>query len=131
MFTLSLVFLLYLLGLSLFQRGTALEEVLDKQNNQPNIIFLKDDDEEDERHQLFVVIEQEPMLETSNVVTSIFLGLIAHYVFNLAYHLKTGDVWLFIQERIAGLPSKSGTKRYPSSASHFTGIQRMYNELIK
>ena len=42
-------------------------------------------------------LEQGLMLETSNIVASIFC-VAAHYIFNLAYHAKTGDVWVFIQE---------------------------------
>jgi len=34
----------------------------------------------------------------------------AHYIFNLAYHAKTGDVWVFIQEKELGIPSKAGVK---------------------
>ena len=33
-----------------------------------------------------------------------------HYIFNLTYHRKTGDFWLFIQEKILGLLSKAGVK---------------------
>ncbi len=40
------------------QLGTPLEEVIDANNNQPNILFLKDDDDIDPCHQLFVAIEQ-------------------------------------------------------------------------
>lgn len=31
----------------------------------------------------------------------------AHYI-NLAYHAKTGDVWVFIHEKVLGIPSKRG-----------------------
>lgn len=51
-------------------------------------------------------LEQGLMLETSNIVASIFY-VAAHYI-NLAYHAKTGDVWVFIQEKVLGIPSKRG-----------------------
>ncbi len=42
--------------------------------------------------------------------------------------IVTGDFWLFLQERVLGLPSKPGTKRNPSGSLHFAGIQRVYDE---
>lgn len=52
-------------------------------------------------------LEQGLTLETSNIVASIFFCVAAHYI-NLAYHAKTGDVWVFIQEKVLGIPSKRG-----------------------
>ena len=69
------------------------------------------------------------MLESSNLVSAIFLALAAHYVVNLQYHVKTGDMWLFLQERVLKVPSKPGTKRNPSTSSHFAGISREYDKL--
>lgn len=66
------------------------------------------------------------MLESGNLVAAIFYCLAAHYIFNLTYHKKSGDVWLFVQERVMGLPSKPGVKRLPSSIAHFSGIQRAF-----
>ena len=42
-------------------------------------------------------IEQGLILEMSTIVTSVFFCIAAHYIFNLSYHTKTGDVWVFIQ----------------------------------
>ena len=99
---------------------------MDKQNNQPNILFLRDDDEDDPHHQLFIAVEQALMLESNNLVTAIFLGVVAHY---LEYHPKIRDFWLFLQGRVLNVPSKPGTKRHPSSSSHFAGIGREYEKL--
>ena len=89
--------------------------------------MLRDGDEDDGISQYFKSIEQELMMETSNLVSTIFFCLAAHYIFNLTYHRKTGNVWVFIQEKIVGLPSKPGRKRSPSSLAHFSGIQRVYD----
>ena len=70
------------------------------------------------------------MMESCNIVSAIFLCLAAHYVFNLQYHRKTGDIWTFIQEKILNLPSKAGRKRNPSNISHFGGISRIYTQLF-
>ena len=57
-----------------------MEEALDKENNQPNILFLKDEDEDDPHHQLFIAVERAVMLESNNIVTAVFLALAAHCV---------------------------------------------------
>lgn len=70
-------------------------------------------------------------MESSNIVSAIYFCLAAHYVLNISYHRKTGDVWLFIQEKILSLPSKAGKKQNPSSVSHFGGITQMYNVMYQ
>lgn len=69
------------------------------------------------------------MIESSSIIATIFFCVAAYYIFNLTYHRKTGDVFLFIQEKILCLPSKDGVKRNPSTTSHFSGIQRKYDSL--
>lgn len=89
------------------------------------------------------------MLECSNIVAAIYFCIAAHYIFNLNYHPKSGtyvnsqhalfqvcwytpgDVWIFVQEKILEIPSKSGIKRHPSSSSHFSGITRIYETMDK
>lgn len=70
------------------------------------------------------------MLESGNLVAAIFYCLAAHYIFNLIYQ-KSGDVWLFVQERVMGLPSKPGVKRLPPSTAHFSGIQRAFEGMTE
>ena len=94
---------------------------------QPHIVLLKDY-EDDELNQYFVSVEQELMLESGNLVAALFYCFAAHYIFNLTYHKKSGDVWLFLQERVLQLPSKA-RKTLPSSVSHFSGIQRTFEEI--
>lgn len=119
----------------LLQRGTPVAEATEKDNNQPqcHIVMFQDDDDHVDTvlNQYFVSVEQELMMETSTLISSIFFAIAAHYIFNLTYHWKSGDVWVFIQEKVLGLTSKSGTKRSPSSMSHFSGIQRVYDALEK
>lgn len=100
----------------------------ERENNQPHIAMFRDDDDEDTvLNQYFVSVEQELMMETSTLISAIFFTIAAHYIFNLTYHRKSGDVWVFIQEKVLGLASKIGTKRSPSAISHFSGIQRVYD----
>ena len=76
-------------------------------------------------------VEQELMMESSNVVAAVFFCIAAHYIFNLTYHRKTGDFWPFIQEKILGLPSKAGVKQNPSITSHFSGIARVFDSVTE
>ena len=103
---------------------------MEKGNNQAHMVLFSDvEDENCLAEQHFISVEQGLMLETSNIVASIFFCVAAHYIFNLAYHAKTGDVWVFIQE-VLGIPSKAGVKRHPSNLTHFSRISRMYETLM-
>ena len=101
-------------------------EAPEKNNNQPHIVLFSDMDEDDNNDHLaeqhFISVEQDLMMETSTIMAVIFFCISAHYLFNLSYHPKTGDVWVFMQEKILGVLSKTGVKRHPSTLSHFSGI---------
>lgn len=114
------------------QRGTPVRDALMAETNQPCIIVFRDsDDEEDTPSQFFISIEQQLMSESHNIITATFSCIAAHYVFNLSYHKKTGDFWVFIQEKILQLPSKQGSKKNASTTSHYNGIQRYYSATNK
>lgn len=115
--------------LLVLQRGTPPREAAEKENNQPHIVMFRDEEEDATMNQYFVCVEQQLMMETTNIVSAVFFCLAAHYIFNLTYHRKSGDVWLFVQEKIFHLPSKASVKRNASSVSHFSGIQRVYDSI--
>ena len=77
--------------------------------------------------QFFICVEHNLMIECSNIAAAIFFCVAAHYIFNLTYNRKANDVWVFIQEKVLGLPSKAGVRRSPSTISHFSGITRVFN----
>lgn len=110
-----------------FQRSTPPTEGPENHNNQPHIIKFQDD-EQDGISQYFICVEQMLHLESNNLISSILLCVAAHYVYNLSYHPKSGDVWWFIQEKILNLPSKGGLKKSPSSLTHFRGLVRRYDQ---
>ena len=62
-------------------------------------------------------------METNNLLSAVFGCLAAYFIFNLSYHPKTGDFWVFVQEKIGNIPSKS-YKKHPSTSCHFAGITR-------
>ena len=90
-------------------------------NSQPHIVFFSSDDE-DMTQQFFISVEQ-------YIAAAIFFCVVAQYIFNLLYHRKAGDVWLFVQEKVFGLPSKAGIRWNPSTISHFSGIARRYDSI--
>lgn len=78
--------------------------------------------------QYFIAVEGELLMESNNMVSAILLCLAAHYICNVSYHSKTGDLWLFVQEKVLNLPSKGGKKRNPTTRCHFNGLSRLYND---
>ena len=64
------------------------------------------------------------MMESSNLISAIFLCLAAHYIFNIEYHTKAKDVWEFLQENVLKVSSKGHKKR---NATSTTGIIRMHS----
>ncbi len=110
------------------QRGTPPSEAIDKGNNQPHIVHFKSEDDEDSlMQQYFICVEQQLMMESSNLVSALFLCLAAHYIFNIQYHPKAKDVWEFIQMNMAKVSSKGTKKRNVTSCTHFSGIIRMHS----
>ena len=114
------------------QRGTPVVEACDKTNSQPHIVYFCDvnDDSDDLAAQFFIAIEQNLMLESSNIFAAVFYLVASHYVFNLSYHSKVNYVLLFLQEKVLDLPSTS-VKRTATSLTHFAGIERCRAEILK
>lgn len=116
----------------ILQCSTPPAEAMESQNNEPYIVLFADPDDDDcLLRQFFICVEQALMMECSSFIAAIFFCIAAHSIFNLSYHPKTGDVWLFVQEKILNVPSKAGVKRHPSSASHFSGICRTFESMNK
>ena len=64
-----------------------------------------DEEDEDSIQQHFICVEQELILETSNILAAIFFCIAAHYIFNLEYNkYYYKDAAMFIQEFIFELP---------------------------
>ncbi len=69
------------------------------------------------------------MMESCALSSTIFHCIAAHYIFNLTYHSKIRDVWVFVQEKILKIQSKAKMKRPPGASSHFSGIVQVYETL--
>ena len=100
--------------------------MIQKGNGQPYIVWFTAEEDDDVTEQLFVVVEESLMLEMNSLLSALFGCMAAHYIFNVSYHPKTGDFWVFIQEKIFEVQSKN-LKKLPSTAAHFAGISRLFN----
>ncbi len=90
-------------------------------NNQPFILKLSDPDD-DVPPQFFVVIEREMLIECSNLIDAILGLFVSHYVFNIRYHPRLIDFYLFIEQKIAGI-SPSCDKKSPTYLSVTSAAQ--------
>ena len=89
--------------------------------------------EHDDYSQYFIAVEKNLMLESTNIATALFLLLASHYVFNLSYHTKASEFFIFMQEKIAKIPSDDSntktTKKSPIAQSHVRGIAQYYRTM--
>lgn len=70
------------------------------------------------------------MLESKSLIAAIYYCIAVHYIYNLSYHPKSGDVWVYIQSQIFGLECKGNAKKLPSSRCHFSGIARYHSSIF-
>ena len=67
---------------------------LDKETNQPHIIALQD---EDLPTTYSIGVEQVVHLSTDNVDKAVFVAFALHYVYDMQYHPKLKDFYLFLE----------------------------------
>ena len=86
----------------------------DESNVHPYIVTLKDHNE-DLPSQYFVIFGSELIVECNSLTSALF-GLFAlHYVFDMNYHPRTNDSFLFIEEKIMRIQcSKKKSTGYTS-----------------
>lgn len=79
---------------------TNIRSYIDRLNSQPHIVHFKTEDDEDcLLQQYFICIEQQLMMESSNIVSAIFLCLAAHYIFNTVPFQVKGCVGIYPRYR--------------------------------
>lgn len=104
------------------QRGTPPEEGIDKSNNQPHLIVLEDPDT-DLPTQIFVAVEQMLVQQCRSLRMGIFVMLADHYIFNMEYHSKVKEVFLFLQEFVMQHEVMTGHKRSPTYSNIAAAVQ--------
>lgn len=109
------------------QRNTPSKEAVDKTNDFPHIVSFVADDLPSS---FFIAIDRHLVVECATIQKAIFCLLIVHYVFNLGYHERVSDLFLFLQEKVMDISSESydieGYKGPAKSASYLsttTGIE--------
>lgn len=84
--------------------------MVDKDTNQPHLLRFVD---EDLPTQYFLAVEQIVHLEVSDFMKGIFLLLALHYVYDIQYHHRLKDIYLFLEDKLLGLDSPSCKKSAP------------------
>ena len=88
-------------------------------------------DDDDITPTYYIAIEQELVVECSNLTKALFCLLAVHYVFDLTYHDRVKDFFLFLQEKVmeissegySGSSGKGSKKKSASYLSTTSGIE--------
>ena len=73
--------------------------------------------DKDDKEQLFVVVENEVLLETDSYMRGLFSFFGVHHVFNLEFPQKLKLCFKFLEEYIFGVPQKKKTVQYRNGVS--------------
>lgn len=80
----------------------------------------------------YIAIEQELVVECSSLTKALFCLLAVHYVFDLTYHDRVKDFFLFLQEKVMDIASEGysgkGSKKSASYLSTTSGIECYKNK---
>ena len=91
-----------------FHRGvTPPEEVMNKDTNQPHLLRMIDNELPS---QYFIATEQVIHMEVSSIDKGLFLLLGLHYVYDMQYHHRLKDFFLFIEDKLLCISTPSCKK---------------------
>lgn len=85
-----------IIQLYLTQRGQVIEECCVE--NEPQIIRYMDADDEIPA-QYVVAVEKQAFLQCSNLLSAVYALFSVHYIFNIEYHPRVKDFYLFMQNK--------------------------------
>lgn len=57
-----------------------------------------------------VIVEQETVVKCMDLTTALYSVFSIHYIFNIEYHAKLHDLYLFFQESVMGIPMEAQKK---------------------
>jgi hypothetical protein len=109
------------------QNGTPPADCIDSGNNLPYIMKLCNADYECPP-QYFIAFEQELIIECSSLNQAIFTLIAVHYVYNVVYHPRVKNLFLFFEEKVLDLPSLSKHSKNASYSCVVTGIESFLKE---
>ena len=72
--------------------------------------------------QYFIVVEQELLIECKDLVDALCALLAVHYVFNIEYHPRLTDFFIFLEEKIIGMKPSNG-KKSPTYLNMTSAVQ--------
>ena len=92
----------------LFQNSTSIKECRDTTNSHPYIIRWYNGDRPTAMYKIFV--EQEDLAKCYDLTTGFYITFSYHYIFNISYHSRVQDVFLFLQEMVFCMPLQNQKK---------------------
>ena len=104
------------------QSGTTPAECIDRDNNLPHIVKICNANYE-VPPQYFIALEQELVTECSSLSDAIFLLIAVHYIYNVTYHHRVRNFFLFFEEKVLELPSINTSSKNAAYSSTITGIE--------
>ena len=113
------------------QHGTPPDEAVDD-NNQPHIVLFQDELEDSVSCQVFIAVEKELILETNSLPLAVFNLFASHYVFNLEYHVKAREFFIFLQDKVFEQPlGRTQFKKSATVSIHTSGIVKSYKAIVE
>jgi hypothetical protein len=104
------------------QSGSPPSECINSGNNLPHIVKLCNAGYETSP-QYFIALEQEFMMECSTLSNAIFVLIAIHYVYNVTYHPRARNFFLFFEEKVLELPSVDRSSKNAAYSTTVTGIE--------
>lgn len=89
----------------ILQNSTSFSEYVDLSNSHPYIVRLYEADES-VSPSYKIIIEQQVITSTADLTAALYVLFAVHFVFNITYHSKVSDLYLFLQEVVFGMPSE-------------------------
>ncbi|KAL9976883.1 hypothetical protein ACROYT_G014223 [Oculina patagonica] len=84
-------------------------------------------DVEDDDPQLFVIIDNNVIMELSSYLEGLIAVFGVHYAFNLEYPKKLRNIYQFLEEYVFGIPQKKRTLHYRKGVSKLL-VSAMINQ---
>lgn len=83
------------------------------------------DDELDILPRYHVAVEQVLLTECRSLIHALYCLLVMHYTFNVRYHSRAEDVFLFLFEKVLDVKEGGGQRKKKKSASYLSATSAM------
>lgn len=72
-----------------------------------------------------IAVEQVLLLECRSLIHALYCLLAVHYVFNIKYHSRAEDFFLFLFEKVMGINEAGNQRKKKKSASYLSATSAM------